>query len=137
MGAVIQGLQTLQHQFNRMLAGTKPHGASEQAIIAVTAKFHRYAILHTPFDTTSLRNSQRQVVDRAQVLGKVYIDPTARNSRTGMLTSEYGQYLHNRGMIPGRKRGTVQAFYPYTIKRYARRLSEIAIDILKRARVLP
>ncbi len=91
----IQGLQEAQDRNARRFAAMQPDGKFGEVIKGATVEGHRYAVSVTHVDTGSLRASHRMQMDG--LTGTVYIDPSARNPRSGQLTSVYGPHEHNRG----------------------------------------
>lgn len=73
----------------------KPQGAVGQAIKHVTSGAHRYLVRETHVDTGSYRASQRMEITGLR--GRLYVDPTARNPRSGQRPAVYGEYEEARG----------------------------------------
>ena len=93
--ANIGGLQQAQAANNRRIAELKPQGAAGQALRRAGQMIVRYVIAITHVDTGALRASHRLEINGLR--GRIYIDPSARNPRTGALTSVYGAIEHARG----------------------------------------
>ncbi|MBU6361166.1 MAG: hypothetical protein KGS46_14220 [Chloroflexi bacterium] len=93
--ADIRGLQQAQAAMNRRIAELKPAGALGQAVKRAGLMIHRYVLGITHVDTGALRASHRIEINGTK--GKIYIDPNARNPRTGAKTAAYGAVEHARG----------------------------------------
>jgi hypothetical protein len=106
--ADIRGLQQAQAAMNRRIAELKPTGALGQAVKRAGLMIHRYVLGITHVDTGALRASHRLEIDGTK--GRIFIDPSARNPRTGAKTAVYGAVEHARG---GR-----HAFYTRTKTEY-------------------
>lgn len=91
----ITGLQEAQAGNARTIAEMRPTGAFGRAIKYGLTAAERYAISITHVDTGALRASHRIQYDGDS--GMLYLDPHARNPRSGELTSVYGWYEHQRG----------------------------------------
>ena len=103
----ITGLQEAQAKNVRQIAALKPTGALGRAVQYGTVEAQRYAVINTHVGKYksgktgswvgggTLRASHRMQVDG--VRGRVYIDPSATNPRTGQRAAEYGPYEHDRG----------------------------------------
>ena len=130
----IKGIQEAQAAFNRAHANMRPESQLGKAWLFGTGELHRWAVIHTPHDTGSLRASHRQVVERNRLEGRVFIDPRAENPTSPTRPAEYGVYLHKQGMIPGLRSG-IRAFYEYTVKQHGRQIAERMIEMIKK--VLP
>lgn len=122
MRMTISGLQAAQAANNRMIAALRPSSAMGRAVQHATVLAHRYAVMLTHVDTGALRASHRMRV--AGLYGQVYIDPTARNPRTGRLARVYGPYEHARG--------GAHAFYHRVVDEYGMRIVSEAGRILLR-----
>jgi hypothetical protein len=107
----IEGLQEAQKANLKAINALKPSGALGRAVQFMSSAAHRAAVFNTPWDTGSLRASHRIKLKGDR--GIIYIDPGASNPRSRTPPHEYGQYLHDQGMIPG-IRGGIRAFYAYT-----------------------
>ena len=119
----ISGLQELQDENARSIAALQPGGALGQAVKHVTAGAHRYTVAITHVDTGALRASHRMEVQGLR--GRIYIDPTARNPRSGQRTSVYGPFEHARG--------GEHAFYDRAAEESGPRLVREAQEIIERA----
>ena len=93
---------------------------------------HRLSVAYTPHDTGALRASHRMKLDTRQVMGRVSIDRTAKNPRSGMRTAEYGYYLHEQGQVPGLRSG-IRAFYEYVYQKYGQRILDRMGNIIRKA----
>ena len=93
--ADIRGLQQAQAAMNRRIAELKPTGALGQAVKRAGLMIHRYVLGITHVDTGTLRASHRIEINGTK--GKIYIDPAARNPRTGAKPAVYGAIEHARG----------------------------------------
>jgi hypothetical protein len=101
----IEGLQEAQDANLRAIAALQPSGAMGQALRLVLVTAQRYAVTITHVDTGALRASHRMEITDTR--GTIYIDPSARNPRSGKLVREYARKEENRG-------GT-HAFYRRTV----------------------
>lgn len=128
----IKGLQRLQDANLRAINALKPKHALGKALKEGTAQIHRLSVAHTPHDTGALRASHRIKIDSRQVMGRVSLDRTAKNPRTGQRTAEYGYYLHQHGQIPGLRSG-IRAFYAYVYDNYGTRILKRMIEIIRKA----
>lgn len=91
----IDGVQSVQDFNTRLIAALEPSGAAGELTRYITAGLHRWAVIYTHVDTGALRGAQRMEVNGLR--GRVYLDPSARNPRSGQLASVYGFYEHERG----------------------------------------
>ena len=128
----IKGLQKLQDANNRAIAALKPTGALGKALQWGVADIHRKSVAYTPHDTGALRASHRMIINNRQTMGRVEIDRTATNPRSGMRTAEYGYYLHQQGQIPGLRSG-IRAFYEYVYERFGQQILGRVADIIRKA----
>lgn len=127
----IKGLQRLQDANIRAINALKPRGALGKGIREGTAQIHRLSVVYTPHDTGALRASHRIKIDSRQTMGRVSIDRTARNPKTGQLTHEYGYHLHQQGQIPGLRSG-IRAFYEYVAERFGDKILARVAAIIKK-----
>lgn len=112
----------------------QPKHALGLAIKKGIAELHRLSVFHTPWDTGALRASHRMKIDTRQVMGRVSIDRTAKNPRSGMQTAEYGYYLHKHGQRPGLAGYPgIRAFYEYVYERYGQKILRMVGDIIRKA----
>lgn len=118
----ITGIQELQDDNARSIAALQPKGALGQAVKHVTTGAHRYVVAITHVDTGALRASHRMEVNGLR--GRIYIDPTARNPRSGQRTAVYGEFEHDRG-------GS-HAFYDRAADESGERLVREAQEIIER-----
>jgi len=128
----IKGLQKLQAANLKAINALKPKHALGKALKEGTAQVHRLSVAYTPHDTGALRASHRIKIDTRQVVGRVSLDRTARNPRSGMRTAEYGYYLHQQGQVPGVRSG-IRAFYEYVYERFGTKILVRMGEIIKRA----
>lgn len=96
-GATIEGLQAAQDRNIRWVAALKPSGPLGKQVKDVTVRAHRYLVSITHIDTGAYKASQRMDYNRDAITGKLYVDPTARNPRTGARPAEYGLIEEARG----------------------------------------
>ncbi len=106
--ATITGLQEAQAQNLRRIAALQPSGAFGEAIRVATVAAHRYAVALTHVDTGALQASHR--VEVSGLRGRVSIDPSGTNPRSGVRPTEYGVYEHQRG--------GEHAFYERTVREH-------------------
>ena len=118
----IEGIQRLQSNNVARIASLRPSGALGQAIQWGTMIAHRYAVVITHVDTGALRAAHRMRVMGAE--GRVYIDPAARNPRSGELPMVYGEIEHARGGSHAFYQRTVEAVTPQIRKHVNRLLSK-------------
>ena len=81
----ITGLQEAQAANNRAIAAVRPSGGLGRAVQYGTVSAHRYALGYTHVDTGALKSSHR--MELSDTRGRVYIDPGARNARSGQRTA--------------------------------------------------
>ena len=129
----IKGLQELQAANLKAIKALQPKHALGLAIKRGTAMIHRLSLYKAPVDTGALRASLRMKIDNRQVMGRVSIDRSATNPRTGMRTAEYGYYLHQRGQVSGRAQGTILAFFEYVYEKFGQKILERVAQIIKKA----
>jgi len=116
----IKGLQEAQAANARRIALFKPGGKIQKDIKKVTMAAHRYAVSITHVDTGSLRASHR--LEMKALRGRIYIDQSAVNPRSGQKPSVYGFYEN--------KRGGEHAFYDRTVEEFeTRAVEEVNSDI--------
>ena len=128
----IKGLQKLTDANIRAIKALKPKHALGKALKAGTAMIHRLSVRYTPHDTRALAASHRIKIDNRQVMGRVSLDRTAKNPRTGQLTHQYGYHLHQQGQRPG-VRGGIRAFYEYVYERFGQRILDRMGHIIRKA----
>ena len=128
----IEGLQKLQAANLKAIRALQPRHALGKALKVATALIHRLSVTYTPHDTGALRASHRMKIDTRQVMGRVSIDRTAINPRSGMRTAEYGYYLHEQGQVPGVRSG-IRAFYEYVYEKYGQRILDRMGQIIRKA----
>jgi hypothetical protein len=95
VGFTITGIQEAQAMNNRAIAALRPTGALGRAVQYGTIAAHRYALGLTHVDTGALKSSHRMELSGTR--GRIYIDPSTSNPRTGQAPVEYGVIEHNRG----------------------------------------
>jgi len=130
-GVSIRGLQEAQARNLRRIAALQPGGVLGRAIQHAAAQAHRWLTYYTPYETGALRASRRIDFDPAGPSATIYTDPGARNPASKTPPAEYDVYLHQRGMIPGR-RGGIQASMPYTIRRRGEQIGRGLIQTVVR-----
>lgn len=118
MDMTIKGIQEAQRWNLRAIAALRPSGALGQAIRWGTAAAHRYAVSITHVDTGALRASHRMAVTNAQ--GKIYLDASAKNPRSGVRTAVYGPAEEARGGDHAFYRRTVNEAGPKIAQEMAR-----------------
>jgi hypothetical protein len=91
----ISGLQEAQRANMRHIASVKPGGSLDAAVQVGTLAAHRYNVSITHVLTGTLRAAER--VEFSGLRGTVFVDPSARNPRTGALPSEYVMAEDRRG----------------------------------------
>lgn len=128
VSASITGIQELQAWNIRAIAALKPSGAAGEAVRWGTTEAHRHTVAITHVDTGTLRAAHRMTIEeRGKVRGRIFIDRSARNPRTGQRPAVYGVVEHRRG-------GT-HAFYGHTLdeagNRIAKGMQRIVIRGLK------
>jgi hypothetical protein len=120
MELTITGLQEAQQANLKLMAALKPGGALEEAVRVGTIAAHRYAVAQTHVDTGALKASHRTKIEsRADPMGMVFIDPSARNPRSRTLTAQYG--------AAEEARGGEHAFYEITVTRHGNDIAQQAI----------
>lgn len=102
----IQGVQEVQTANSEMIAALQPAGGLGRGIRAGTVAGHRYAAAITHVVSGTLRAAHRMEVTALR--GRIYIDPTARNPRSGARAADYGPIEHARG--------GEHAFYERTVR---------------------
>lgn len=128
----IKGLQKLQAANVKAIRALQPRHALGLAMKRGLAMLHRLSVTYTPHDTGALRASHRMKLDTRQVMGRISIDRTAVNPRSGMRTAEYGYYLHEQGQIPGVRSG-IRAFYEYVYEKYGQKILDRMAAIIRKA----
>lgn len=93
--ATIRGLQEAQAANVRMMAQLTPSGTMGVVVRDVLIDLHRYATAITHVDTGALRASHRMILRGLE--GEIFIEPGARNPRSGAKTAEYGEAEEARG----------------------------------------
>jgi hypothetical protein len=96
MSEGIKGLQEVQRANLKLIAAVKPNGGLGRAVLYAATDIHRYAVSITHVDTGALKASHRiEKIGAASY--RIFIDPAAKNPRSGARTSVYGPAEHNRG----------------------------------------
>ncbi len=116
----LDGLERLQAANRKLLDGINPKLGLYEGVKVATQILHNYAILITHVQTGTL--ARAHIVDYAaggvqtfrvgfpivdKAIGRIYINPAARNPVTGKMPAEYGPLEHRKG-------GT-HAFYRRTV----------------------
>jgi hypothetical protein len=96
MNLTIRGLQEAQQANAKVIAAVKPQGGLGRAVQYATTEANRYATAITHVVTGALRSSHRMKAE-SNARYQIYIDPGARNPRSGNRTSIYGLVEHARG----------------------------------------
>lgn len=120
MTYTIKGLQEAQNANMKAIAAVRPSGVFGRAIQYATAEAHRYAASVTHVDTGALRASHRMEITGLR--GMIYIDPSARNPRSGARPAVYGAAEHARGGD--------HAFYQRTMDEHGDVIRRVAQDQL-------
>ena len=94
--ATITGIQEAQAANIRLMAEVRPQSGLGRAVQYAISDLNRYAVSITHVDTGALRASHRQRW-MGEARAQLYLDPGARNPRTGALTSRYGPVENARG----------------------------------------
>jgi hypothetical protein len=91
----IEGLQKLNDLNVRTIAALKPANALGRAIQYATVQGHRYLTQIVHVDTGAYRASNRMEVHGDR--GRIYVDPGARNPRSGLRVADYAPEEEARG----------------------------------------
>lgn len=91
----IAGVQAARAAVLDALAALRPVGALGEAVRAATLAADRYAVMLTAVDTGSWRASHRPQV--AGLHGRVFLDPSTTNPRSGTRPAVYGAVWEERG----------------------------------------
>ena len=91
----IKGLQEAQRWNLRAIAATKPTGQFGVTIRDILTQLQRYEVSITHVDTGALKASER--IEIMGLSGRIYIDPSAQNPRSGVRTAIYGETEDLRG----------------------------------------
>src|SRR5688500_7459680 len=92
----ISGLQEAQRENLRDVQAVSPSGGLARAVQMVALDANRSQTTQIHVDTGALRASARVSEDGA-ARWSIYIDPGARNSRSGVLVSSYAEIENDRG----------------------------------------
>ena len=95
MAASIRGLQEAQQANLRMIAAMTPGGRFGNTIRTITTKLQRYEVSVSHVDTGAMRASER--IEIKGLVGRIFLDESATNPRSGALTSVYGAIENARG----------------------------------------
>jgi len=93
----ITGLQEALAANNKLLAEMQPGGLAGKVIQYGTAAAQRAAIQGTPVDTGAWRSSNRTKLNTGRLQGTVFLDPSARNPRSGTPVIQYASVWDSRG----------------------------------------
>lgn len=93
----IKGLQEALAANNKLLAEMKPSGTAGKVIQFGTAAAQRASIQGTPVDTGAWRASNRTKLNSGRLQGTVFLDPSARNPRSGTPVQQYASVWDARG----------------------------------------
>jgi len=96
VSATITGIQEAQAANLRLIAAARPEGGLGRAVQYAATAVHRYAVIIKHVITGALRASHRIRLTGA-ARAEIYLDPSAKNPRSGAATSEYGPAEHARG----------------------------------------
>lgn len=118
----ITGIQAAQNANIKRIAAFQPRGALGRAMKHAIIGAHRYLVDITHVDTGTYQASQR--MDLKGDHGRIYVDPSAVNPRSGQRPAEYAQ--------DEEARGGSHAAYARTVKEAGPRLVKEAIEIMER-----
>ena len=116
----IKGIQEAQAENAKRIARLQPHGEVGQKIKELTTSAHRYAVSITHVLSGSLRASHR--MELKGLRGRIYIDPTSVNPRSGQKPSVYGFYEN--------KRGGEHAFYDRTVDEFEEKAEDAVFKVV-------
>jgi len=116
----IKGIQEAQAVNAKMIARLQPNGEVGQKIKDLTSSAHRYAVSITHVLTGSLRASHR--MELKGLRGRIYLDPSAINPRTGQKPAVYGYYEN--------KRGGEHAFYDRTVEEFEQKSEDAVFSVV-------
>ena len=122
----IEGLQKAQRANLQMIAALRPTGSLGRALKYASLAAHRHAVAVTPYEHGALRASER-VEANTPYRWRIFIDPGAIAPRRDERPAVYGARLHQQGLIPGKRPGTIRAFFQYTVKRYGDQIGAAAL----------
>lgn len=111
----ITGIQEALDRNTRRIANLQASGVKGAAIRDATADLHRYAVSITHVQTGALRASHRMEVTPDR--GRIYIDPSSINPRTGERPAVYGVEEEERGGTHAFYRRTRDERGPYAVGR--------------------
>ena len=119
----ISGIIEAQKAVLKAVAAVEPRGGLGRAIQFATVAAHRSAVIKTHVITGALRASHLIDFDAVRPGGDIYINPDARNPRTGQRTAVYGPIEHARG-------GS-HAFYQRVIDEEGETIGRQAIQLIQ------
>lgn len=120
VGVTISGLQHAQYANLALIAACEAGGALGRAVRYAALEAQRYAAAITHVDTGTLKASHHIASKNGGLRAVVYVDPSARNPRTGERPSIYGEYEEFRG-------GS-HAFYRRTVDERGYAIARAAAD---------
>lgn len=116
----IKGIQEAQAENAKRIARLQPRGEVGQKIKDLTSSAHRYAVSITHVITGSLRASHRMEIKGLR--GRIYLDPSAVNPRSGQKPAVYGYYEN--------KRGGEHAFYDRTVEEFEQKSEDAIFQVV-------
>lgn len=120
----IRGIQEVQAATLRAAAAAQVSGALGKAVRYATLAAHRYAVAHTVVDTGSWRAAHRVAIHGSS--GRIFLDPSAVNPKSGGKPSHYGAFLEL-------SRGGRYAVYGRTVNEAGPQIVQQAGQILEDA----
>ena len=114
----IAGIQEAQQGNLELIASLEPRGGLGRAVQYATIEAERYSVAVTHVKTGALRASHR--IDLNGLRGRVYVDPSSINPRTGERPADYAR--------DEMKRGGSHAFYERTYNEAGRKIAEAAAN---------
>lgn len=93
----ITDIQRAQRLNNQAIAALRPDGAFGRAVQIVTAKLHRFMVSITHVDTGALKGSEWMEINMPRLSGRIFINPSFRNPRSGQRPADYGPIENARG----------------------------------------
>jgi len=117
----LRGLERIQAANLQLMRAINPRGGLGKGVKVATLYLHKYAVAITHVQTGTLKRAH--VVDFAsgvgKAVGRVYINPSARNPVTGQMPYKYGTVEHA-------KRGS-HAFYKRTVDERGKAAAALAL----------
>lgn len=110
----ITGIQEAQNEMIKAVARLQASGPRERAILYATTAAHRYLVSITHVDTGTYRASQWMEVEGER--GKIYVNPSTVNPRSGNRPAEYSVYEEERGSEHAAYQRTVEEAGPRILK---------------------